>query len=242
MTYAVKLDVYQGPLDLLLQLILNHRVDVADIPVARVTEEFLRAGALMGEVDLETASGFLILAATLLELKSLRLLPHHKQTDPQIKLLLEERDRLLHRLIVYASFKNAASVLEGLIDASAGYHYRVADLPQELIPREPDIFRRLNPAMVASAAAAALSPAGRDSVDTSHLTPVTVSLAEMVERLGARIQREGSSSFRALSMAASARMEVVISLLAVLELFRAQAIDLEQQSPSSDIYVSWLTR
>ena len=115
MTYSVKLDVFEGPLDLLLQLVSRERVNVAEISIAGVTEEFLRAMEKMGEVDLETASSFLVLAATLLELKSLKLLPDRSLADPDLKLLLEERDRLLHRLIVYSSFKEAAQRLLPLV-------------------------------------------------------------------------------------------------------------------------------
>lgn len=242
MTYAVKLDVYEGPLDLLLQLVSKERVNVADICIADVTEEFLRAMDQMGEVDLETASSFLVLAATLLELKSLKLLPDRNPADPDIKLLLEERDRLLHRLIVYSSFKEAAANLSLLFNDNAGFHSRIADLPAELIPSAPDLFQGLTPQMLASAAAAALTPAEKPEVDTSHLTPIKVSLPEMVERLRTQIRMAGNSSFRRLCLGASARIEVVVSFLAVLELFKAEVVDLEQIQPFGDIGVSWISR
>ncbi|MEX2553457.1 MAG: segregation/condensation protein A, partial [Actinomycetota bacterium] len=159
MTYAVKLDVYEGPLDLLLQLVSKQRVNVADICIADVTEEFLRVMDQMREVDLETASSFLVLAATLLELKSLKLLPDRNPADPEIKLLLEERDRLLHRLIVYSSFKEAGAKLSLMFNDNAGFHSRTADLPPELIPVSHDIFLGLTPQKLASAAAAALAAA-----------------------------------------------------------------------------------
>ena len=242
MTYAVKLDVYEGPLDLLLQLVSSQRVNVADICIADVTEEFLRVMDQMGEVDLETASSFLILAATLLELKSLKLLPDRNPADPEIKLLLEERDRLLHRLIVYSSFKEAGAKLSLMLNENAGFHSRIADLPDELIPASPDIFLGLAPHMLVSAAAAALTPAEKAEVDTSHLTPIKVSLHEMVERLRSEIRSAGSSSFRRLCAGASARIDVVVSFLAVLELFKAEAVELDQSQPFGDISVSWIPR
>lgn len=242
MTYAVKLDAYEGPLDLLLQLISKERINVADINIAGVTDEFLRLMAELGDVDLETASSFLILAATLLELKSFKLLPDRNQNDPAIKLLLEERDRLLHRLIVYSSFKEAAAALGSLIARNIDFHSRVAELPEELLPQAPDIFRDLTPQMLAGAAARALSPPDVPSVDTSHLTPITVSLAEMVDRLRAQIEHAGFSSFRDLCRTATHRMHVVVSLLAVLELFRTELIEIDQSEPFADISVSWLSR
>jgi segregation and condensation protein A len=241
-TYAVKLDVYEGPLDLLLQLVSKERLNVADICIADVTEEFLRAMDQMGEVDLETASSFLVLAATLLELKSLKLLPDRNPVDPDIKLLLEERDRLLHRLIVYSSFKDAAAKLSLLFNENAGYHSRIADLPTELIPSAPDLFQGLTPQILASAAAAALTPAQKPEVDTSHLTPIRVSLPEMVERLRAQIRMARNSSFRRLCAGASARIEVVVSFLAVLELFKAEVVELDQTQPFGDIGISWISR
>ncbi|MGQ0678550.1 MAG: segregation and condensation protein A [Actinomycetota bacterium] len=240
MSYEVKLDVYQGPLDLLLQLISRERVNVAEINISELTDEFLRRMAELGEVDLETASSFLVLAATLLELKSLKLLPNRHAIDPEIKLLLEERDRLLHRLIVYAAFKQAAIGLGYLLGECADLHPRTAELPEELIPKSPDIFQGLTPVLVAAAAVRALTPVEQEPVDTSHVTSVTVSLVEMVERLRLQIRLNGNSSFRELCRSASGRMEVVVALLAVLELFKAEAIELIQAEPFSEIAVSWL--
>jgi segregation and condensation protein A len=240
-SYAVKLDVFEGPLDLLLQLVSRERVNVADISIAEVTEEFLRAMEEMGDVDLDTASSFLVLAATLLELKSIKLLPDRTVTDPEIKLLLEERDRLLHRLIVYASFKKAAAGVGAMLAENAGYHSRTADLPPELVSAAPDVFIGLTPQMVARAAAAALTSSEKPAVDTSHVTPVTVSLGEMVERLRSRIRSAGSSSFRRLCASASARIEVVVAFLALLELFKSETVDVDQAQPFGEIEVTWLT-
>lgn len=241
MTYSVKTDVFEGPLDLLLQLISRERVNVADISVALVTDEFLKAMEAMGDVDLETASSFLILAATLLELKSMKLLPN-LATDPDLKLLLEERDRLLHRLIVYSSFKEAATRLAFMLNDNSGFHSRTADLPAELIPAAPDIFRGLTPHMLAAAAARAMTPSEKAIVDTSHVTPIKVNLAEVIERLRSQIRAVGESSFRKLCAGATARIEVVVSFLALLELIKAEAVDFEQQEPFGAIEVIWANR
>lgn len=235
MTYAVKLDVFEGPLDLLLHLISKERVNVADVCIADVTEEYLRATAALGEVDLETASSFLILAATLLELKSLKLLPSRLTVDPELRLLLEERDRLLHKLVVYATFKKVAVQLENRITANVDYHSRAAELPEDLVPAAPDIFRGLTAQKLAEAAVRALTPPDKPSVDTSHITRITVSLEEMVAQLRSRLAREGSGSFRQMVGSARSRIEVVMALLAVLELFKSQAVDIEQEGPFGEI-------
>lgn len=239
MTYAVKLDVFEGPLDLLLHLISKERVNVADVCIADLTDEYLRATAALGEVDLETASSFLVLAATLLELKSLKLLPNRSVVDPELRLLLEERDRLLHRLVVYATFKQAAVRMGERLIANAGYHSRTAELPEELVPAAPDVFRGLTPEKLARAAVRALTPRDRPSVDSSHITRATVSLEEMVGMLRSRMERERASSFRRLCGTAQARIEVVMALLAVLELFKTQAIEMEQESPFGEIAITW---
>lgn len=239
MTYAVKLDVFEGPLDLLLHLISKERVNVADITISDVTEEYLRATAALGEVDLETASSFLILAATLLELKSLKLLPSRSTVDPELRLLLEERDRLLHMLVVYSTFKKVAVQLERRMAETVGFHSRSAELPEELIPAAPDIFRGLTPEKLAQAAVRALTPPDRPTVDTSHITRITVSLEDMVEQLRTRLSREKSGSFRGICSTAQSRIEVVIALLAVLELFKTQTVDLEQPTPFGEIGITY---
>jgi segregation and condensation protein A len=236
--YAVKLDVYEGPLDLLLQLVSKERVDVADISISTVTDEYLKATSALGEVDLETASSFLVLAATLLELKSLKLLPQKSAPDPDLKMLLEERDWLLHRLVAYSSFKAAATRLSEEFDRGAGYHSREAELPEELIPEAPDIFRNISVGQIAAAAARALGPRQAPTVNTSHLTPLTVSLDQMVREMSRRLSRASRSSFRDLC-ADLQKPEVVVSFLALLELYRAESVELEQSQPFDTITVTW---
>lgn len=240
MSYAVKLDVYEGPLDLLLQLISKERVDVADVSIASVTEEYLRAVRDLGEVDLEIASSFLVLAATLLELKSLKLLPKRSTEDPEIKLLLEERDRLLHRLIVYASFKEMASQLSERLDANAGYFSRSAELPEELIPAAPDLLAGLTSEKLALAAVRAMTPPEEETVDLSHVTPIKVSLEEMIETLRGRMRRHRQSTFRALCAASTSRIDVVVSLLAILELSKHRVIEIDQEEPFAEISLKWV--
>src|ERR687896_749301 len=131
MTYEVRLEVFEGPLDLLLQLVSKDEVDVTDITISDITNQYLKAVRRMGNVDLEIASSFLVLAATLLELKSVRLLPRGTVTDPEVAALLEERDHLLHRLIEYSTFKGVSSALASLMESNKGFVYRNLSFPED---------------------------------------------------------------------------------------------------------------
>lgn len=239
MSYAVRLEVFEGPLDLLLSLVSKERVDVADVSISTITDEYLRAVKELGEIELDAASSFLVLAATLLELKSLKLLPRRSEVDPELAALLEERDHLLHRLIEYSTFKGAAEVMSRLISANAGYVSRVADLPAELLPKVPDIFAGLTGQMLAEAAAKALAPKPEVVVDTSHVTPILVSVGQMVDLLAEQIQGKRSTSFTELCRGLSQRIEVIVRFLALLELYKSQSVDLEQPDPFDEIVVRW---
>ncbi|MGH7425429.1 MAG: segregation and condensation protein A, partial [Candidatus Methylomirabilales bacterium] len=124
MSFPVRLEVFEGPLGLLLHLISRQRLDVAEVSISTITDEYLKAIGELPEMDLEAATAFLVLAATLLELKSLKLLPVACPADPELAALLEERDLLLHRLIEYSAFKRAAGALAELLDENDGYHPR----------------------------------------------------------------------------------------------------------------------
>ena len=239
MSYAVRLEVFEGPLDLLLHLVSKERVDVADVSISTITDEYLRAVKEMGEIDLNVASSFLVLAATLLELKSMKLLPKRLDIDPDLAALLEERDHLLHRLIEYATFKQAADVFNQRLVANEGYFVRVADLPTELLPKLPDIFEGLTAETLAAAAARVLAPKPLTIVDTSHVTEIRVSVREMVDMLAEQIQTRRSTSFTELCRDIKERIEVIVRFLALLELFKSQSVDLEQVNPFDDIVIRW---
>lgn len=239
MTYAVKLDVFEGPLDLLLHLVSKERVNVADVSISSITDEYLRAVKAMGEIDLNLASSFLVMVATLLELKSLKLLPGRVGDDPELAALLEERDHLLHRLIEYATFKEVALQFIDWFGENEGYHPRTAGLPEELVPALPDIFVGLTADKLAVAAAKALAVKPTVSVDAAHITPIRVSVGEIVELLIEEIRLKGRTSFRALCGQAKERLEVIVRFLALLELFKNQSVDLEQKAPFDEIVVRW---
>ena len=239
MTYAVKLDVFEGPLDLLLRLVSKERVNVADVSISSITDEYLRAVKAMGEIDLNLASSFLVMAATLLELKSLKLLPGRLADDPELAALLEERDHLLHRLIEYATFKEVALQFIDWFGENEGYYPRTAGLPEEFVPALPDVFAGLTADKLSVAAAKALAVKPTVSIDASHITPIRVSVGEIIELLIEEIRLKGRTSFRALCGQATERLEVIVRFLGLLELFKNQSVDLEQKAPFDEIVVRW---
>ncbi|MGH2772980.1 MAG: segregation and condensation protein A [Actinomycetota bacterium] len=238
MSYSVTLDAFQGPLDLLLELISRDRLDAAEISISTITDEYLTAVAQLEEPDLNVASSFLILAATLMELKSLKLLPK-KPADPELLALLEEKDHLIHRLIEYSSFKAAAEVLRSLMVQNRDFFYRKVSFPKELRTPGPELLDGLAPSRLAEVAARALQPKPKPTLDTSHITPAVITVGEMVLQLSERIAGAGRETFRKLCAEARSRLEVVVGFLALLEMFKEQWIELDQESPFEDIVVTW---
>jgi segregation and condensation protein A len=243
-SFPVHLEVFEGPLDLLLQLVSRERVDVTEVSIATITDDYLRAIEALGTIELESASSFLILAATLLELKSARLLPR-EANDPETAALLEERDRLLQRLVEYATFKAAAAVVSSLLDDNEGYFGRSGGLPDEFRPALPDPLQGVTLEAFARIAQRVFAPrveapaAAGAGMDTSFIAPIRVSVAEMIELLVDELRRRPSTSFRELCGVSASRLDVVVRFLALLELVRQSCVDVEQQAPFEDITLRW---
>lgn len=245
MSFPVHLDVFEGPLDLLLQLVSKDRVDVTEVAICTITDDYLRAVEALGTVDLDTASSFLVLAATLLELKSARLLPR-EPGDPDAASLLEERDRLLQRLVEYATFKGAASAMSSLLDAAEGYFTRTGGLPEEFRPSLPDPLAGVSLAQFVAIATKAFAPKvdppagpGGSILDTPYITPIRVSVGEMIELLLDELRHRPATSFRDLCGSGATRLDVVIRFLAVLELVRQSSVEVEQAGPFDPITIRW---
>jgi len=237
-SFPVHQDVFEGPLDLLLQLVSKERVDVAEVNIATITDDFLRAIEALGTLDLDAASSFLVLAATLLELKSLKLLPR-EEADPEMAALLEERDRLLQRLVEYATFKGAADALSWALEANEGYFTRTGGVPDELRPALPDLLEGVTLEQFWKVAIRVFAPRVTAPVDTSYIAPMRVSVAEMVEVLAEELRRRRAVSFRDLCGESASRADVVVRFLALLELFRQSCVEVEQPTPFDGITVRW---
>lgn len=239
MAYEVKLEVFEGPIDLLLHLITRQRVDIYDVSLAQITEEYLAAIAGLDGTDLETATGFLVVAATLLELKSARLLPG-RSADEEDGHLLEERDLLLARLVECSTFREAGAWLARGLEAGAAAHGRAAGLEEPFVDLAPKVVLKTTPERLGALAAAALAPRPEPEVDVSHVSPIRVTVRDAILEVAAFLRgREAPAGFRELCSDASERIDVVVRFLALLELFKAGAVDLVQLDRFGDIRATW---
>lgn len=236
--YEVKLEVFEGPLDLLLHLITRQRVDIYEVSLATITEEYLAAMEALGDLDLETATGFLVVAATLLELKSARLLPGRGDDDAASK-LLEERDLLLARLVECATFRDAGTWIAAALRAGDAFHGRSAALEERFVDLAPDLLAKVELAHLGRAAAAVFAPKPVLELDTSHVSPIKASVKDAITEIAATLQHRETLSFEALCGRRMAKIEVVVRFLALLELFKAGAIEIGQANRFGEITASW---
>jgi segregation and condensation protein A len=237
MPHEVKLDVFEGPIDLLLHLVTRQRVDIYEVSLATVTQEYLDAVARMEELDLDRATGFLVVAATLLELKSARLLPAYDGDDEGS--LLDERDLLLARLVECATFREAGAWIWARLQEGALSHGRSAGLEPQFAGLAPDLLARVSVEQLARAAGRPLGRTAAAELDTSHVAPIRVSVADAVIDVAFTLEGAGPQSFARLCERVSTRLELVVRFLALLELFKAGAIELSQADRFGDITATW---
>jgi segregation and condensation protein A len=238
--FTVRLTNFEGPFDLLLQLIGKHKLDVTEIALSRVTDEFIaHLRALGDELDLDQASEFLVVASTLLDLKAARLLPAAEVDDEEDLELLEARDLLFARLLQYKAYKLAASFLREREAQAALRHPRHAALEPRFADLVPEVVLDLTPQQFAALAARALAPKVPETVSLSHLHAAPVSVAEQLLLVRNHLMRSGRASFRALSADCGSTQEVVARFLALLELYRQQRVVFEQLTPLGELHVRW---
>jgi segregation and condensation protein A len=237
MSHEVRLDVFSGPIDLLLHLITRRRVDIYEVSLAEITDEYLAWLSNAPEMDLESATGFVVIAATLMELKSARLLPDESGEDSTS--LLEERDLLLARLVECATFREAGAWVRGRMSAGELFHARAAGLEPQFIGVAPDLLAQARLEDVAEIAGRLLAPRPKPELDTSHVAPIRASVRDAIELIAGRLGNGRSWSFHRLCDGETERIEVVVRFLALLELFKAGAIELDQANRWGDITVAW---
>jgi segregation and condensation protein A len=244
MPYAVQTPVYDGPFDLLLHLILRQQVDLYEVSLAAIVDVFLvEVAAMEDHLDLEVATEFLLIAATLVELKARRLLPDDVDLDLDEELALwEERDLLIARLLEAKTYKDAAAALSSLsLEASRSYP-RTAGLEDRFLNLSPDLLEGVTAADLAAAMGRALTPRPVPMVEIAHIHAVRASVIDAVEELVDELPRVGRITFRALTEQLVERLEIVVRFLAVLELFKQGLIDLDQASAFGDIEIRWIGR
>jgi segregation and condensation protein A len=238
--FTVKLTNFEGPFDLLLQLIGKHKLDVTEIALSKVTDEFIaHLRALGNELDLDQASEFLVVASTLLDLKAARLLPAADVDDEEDLELLEARDLLFARLLQYKAYKQAARFLREREAEAAQRFPREAGLEPRFADLVPEVLLDLTPEQFAALAARALAPKAPEVVSVSHLHAPAVSVSEQLLLVRNHLVRAGTASFRALTADCGHTNEVVARFLALLELYRQQRVVFEQLTPLGELHVRW---
>ncbi len=240
MSIAVSTPVYQGPFDLLLQLILKEQVDLYEVDLSRIVDAYLAELEQMQALDLDVATEFLLIAATLVELKTRRLLPGTDDMDLDEEFALwEERDLLLARLIECKTFKDVARIFDRLADEADLSFPRTVGPDERFAGMMPDLLEGTSVRRLQSAAIRALTPRPEPIVDLFHVNPIKVTVADAVAELLDELPRAGRISFRRLTADLAERIEVIVRFLAVLELFKQGFVEIDQPMRFGDIEVSW---
>ncbi|WP_236073215.1 segregation and condensation protein A [Streptomyces tardus] len=238
--FKVVLENFEGPFDLLLQLIAKHKMDVTEVALSRVTDEFMAHLRAMGpDWDLDQTTEFLVVAATLLDLKAARLLPDAEIEDEADLALLEARDLLFARLLQYRAYKEIVEILSARMAAEARRHPRTVGLEPHLAELLPEVVIRLGPEGFAALAVKAMQPRPRPEVYVDHIHAPLVSVREQADLMVERLRGSGELSFAELTDDVEDTLTVVARFLALLELYRERAVALDQPEALGALLVRW---
>ncbi|MEU5086952.1 segregation/condensation protein A [Streptomyces sp. NPDC021356] len=238
--FKVRLANFEGPFDLLLQLISRHKLDVTEVALSRVTDEFMAHIRTMGPAwDLDRTTEFLVVAATLLDLKAARLLPAAEVEDEADLALLEARDLLFARLLQYRAYKQIADIFNGRLDEEGRRHPRTVGLEPHHAELLPEVVISIGPEGFARLAVKAMQPRPKPQVYVDHIHAPLVSVQEQAAIVVARLRELGEAGFRALVEDTDDTLTVVARFLALLELYREKAVALDQETALGDLLVRW---
>lgn len=241
--FSVHLDNFDGPFDLLLQLISRHKMDITEISLSLVTDEFIafiRALEASGEGwRLDQATEFLVVAATLLDVKAARLLPSGEVDDEEDLALLEARDILFARLLQYRAFKEIAATFSERITTADKFFPRVVALDPTLSALLPEVLIGVGPQRFAAIAERVLTPKVSPVVSVEHLHLALVSVAEESRVVVEALRRSKSMSFRNLVSDADNTMVIVARFLALLDLYRVGVLRFDQVMALGELQISW---
>ena len=241
--FQVRLTNFEGPFDLLLQLIFAHRLDVTEVALHRVTDDFIAYTRAIGpKLELEETTAFLVVAATLLDLKAARLLPSGQVADEEDLALLEVRDLLFARLLQYRAFKHVALMFAELEAAALRSYPRAVALEDRYAELLPEVMLGVDADRFAQIAAIAFTPRPVPTVATEHLHDLKVSVPEQATKLLSLLEMRGTgqwASFSELIADCGAPIEIVGRFLALLELYRSRAVAFDQSEPLGVLQVSW---
>ncbi|HEY7626369.1 MAG TPA: segregation/condensation protein A [Ilumatobacteraceae bacterium] len=240
MSFAVATPVYEGPFDLLLHLILREQVDIYEVSLSRIVDAYLAEIERMNAIDLDVATEFLLIAATLVELKARRLLPGRDDVDLDEELALwEERDLLLARLLECKTFKDVAGVFSRLADEADRSFPRTTGADERFAGLAPDLLEGITGERIHLAYLRAMVPKPTPRIDLFHVAPIRASVADAVAELVDELPRAGRITFRRLTSGLAERLEIIVRFLALLELFKQGMIELDQREKFGDIDVLW---
>lgn len=241
--FQVRLSNFEGPFDLLLQLIFAHRLDVTEVALHQVTDDFIVYTKEIGpQLELDETTAFLVIAATLLDLKAARLLPAGEIHDEEDLALLEVRDLLFARLLQYRAFKHVAGMFAELEAAALRSYPRAVSLEDRYEDLLPEVMLGVDAQLFAEIAATAFTPRPVPTVATEHLHELMVSVPEQAEQLLAQLQSRGPGQWATFSeLVADCREPILIvgRFLALLELYRARAVAFDQSEPLGVLQISW---
>ncbi|MDO5670181.1 MAG: segregation/condensation protein A [Corynebacterium sp.] len=241
--FRVALANFEGPFDLLLQLIGAKKLDVTEVALSEVTDEFIAYTRALGETaDLDETTEFLVVAATLLDLKAARLLPRGEIDDLEDLALLEMRDLLFARLLQYRAYKQVADLFAEWQKKAQRRYPRAVSMEAQFADLLPPVTLGLNPAQFAEMAAGVFRPRPPEEVGIGHIHQVAVSVPQQAGRILDTLKLMGSGhwlTFQALTRDCTVSMEVVGRFLALLELYKAQAVETSQEEPLGELSVSW---
>lgn len=240
--FRVSLEVFDGPFDLLLNLIGKHELDITDVSLSLVTDEFIAYLATLegqGLIELDQASEFLVVAATLLDMKIASLLPQGEVVDPEDIALLEARDLLFARLLQYRAFKQASSWFQEKLAAEAARHSRLVPLETKYRERGPELVWTLTPEDFAAIATLAFAPREIPIVGLDHLHAPLVSIREQAAFVVSMLKSGAVRNFRELIAGVDEKGVIVARFLAILELYRRDVVHFEQAEPLGELSVQW---
>ena len=240
MAFEVATPVYDGPFDLLLHLILKEEVDIHEVSLTRIVEAYLEEIQRMQMLDLDVATEFLLIASTLVELKTRRLLPGREDKDLDEELAMwSERDLLLARLLDCKTFKDVASVFSQLTERASLSFPRRSGPDERFADLLPDMLDGVTPLRLQRAYLRVTQPKPPTSIDLFHVAPIRASVAEALMEMLETLPKLGKVTFRQITEAIYDRIEVVVRFLAILELYKQGRVSLEQSDRFGEIEVQW---
>ncbi len=238
--FAISLSNFEGPFDLLLSLISKHEMDITEVSLSRVTDEFISyLKGLEEHEEMEQASEFLVIAATLLDLKIVGLLPKGELVDAEDVALLEARDLLFARLLQYRAFKEISSWFSSLLDIESRRLARDVPIEEKFREQKPELVWTITLEEFGKLAQEVFTPREIPGIGFTHLHAPAVSIREQASMVIAKLRSAGSCTFFELISEIKDRAVVVARFLSILELYRLSAVGFQQEGPLSDLVITW---